>query len=131
MLLNVQKSAIFCRTGNESQRNNYECSTMQSTKTLNRSISKSLKYELRVTSAQNLKVSTLAFAVVILKSGRSSLTSFDHQKKPNRSFFALTFEVQKYSTKRRGLLMFSEIGKLHARKVISFTPAGECESAKS
>ena len=70
-------------------------------------------------------------SVVILKSGRSCyagicLASFDHQKWPKRSFCARTFKVQKYKTKRSGLLMFSEIGKLHAKKIIHFTPAGEC-----
>ena len=72
-------------------------------------------------------------SVVILKSGRSSyagirLASFDHQKKPQRSFSARTFEVQKYGTKRSGPLMFSEIGKLHAKKIISFTPLGTVSS---
>ena len=69
----------------------------------------------------------LPSSVTILNSGRSyagtSLAGFDHQKKPKRSFFARTFEVQKYSTKRSGLLMFSEIGKLHVKKVIHSTPA--------
>ena len=69
----------------------------------------------------------LPSSITILNSGRSyagtSLAGFDHQKKPQRSFFARTFEVQKYSTKRSGLLMFSEIGKLHVKKVIHSTPA--------
>ena len=71
----------------------------------------------------------LTLNVHIMNSGRSyagtSLASFDHQKKPKRSFFARTFEVQKYSTKRSGLQMFSEIGKLHVKKIIHFTPAGK------
>ena len=71
----------------------------------------------------------LTSSVRILNSGRSyartSLASFDHQKKPKRNFFAQTFEVQKYSIKRSGLLMFSEIGTLHVKKIIHFIPAGK------
>ena len=71
----------------------------------------------------------LPSSITILNGGRSyagtSLAGFDHQKKPKRSFFARTFEVQKYSTKRSGLLMFSEIGKLHVKRIIHSTPAGK------
>ena len=56
----------------------------------------------------------LPSSVTILNSGRSyagtSLASFDHQKKPKRSFFARTFEVQKYSTKRGGSTVQREVG---------------------
>ena len=66
---------------------------------------------------------TLTSSVANLNIGRSYawiiLASFDHQKKSKRSFFARNFEFQKYSTKRSGLLMFYEIGKLQAKKVIS------------
>ena len=47
---------------------------------------------------------------------RDKSCQFRSPKKPKRSFFARTFEVQKYRTKRSGLLMFSEIGKLHVKK---------------
>ena len=66
--------------------------------------------------------------VSILKSGMKHLRrnkSYQFQP-PKGSFCARTFKVQKYRTKRSGLLMFSEIGKLHAKKIIHFTPAGEC-----
>ena len=74
----------------------------------------------------------LTSSLSILKSGISSyagisLASFDHQRNPKRSFCAQSFGNQtSKSTVQRGLLMFSEFGKLHVKKIISFTPAGEC-----
>ena len=69
---------------------------------------------------------TLTSSATILNSGRSyagtSLASFDHQKKPKRSFFARTFEVQKYSTKRGGLLRFSEIETIFEQHLLSHLP---------
>ena len=68
----------------------------------------------------------LTSSVAILKSGISSyagisLASFDHQIKPKEvSLLELSKTKSQYSTKRSGLFMFSEIGKLHAKKIISF-----------
>ena len=71
----------------------------------------------------------LTSSVAILKSGISSyagisLASFDHQRKPKRSFFARISKTSQYSTKRSGLLVFPEIGKLHVKK-ISFLYSGQ------
>ena len=39
MFLNIQRRAIFCRTGGENQINNWECSPIQYTKMSNESFS--------------------------------------------------------------------------------------------
>ena len=57
---------------------------------------------------------------------RDKSCQFWSPKVAKKKFLCSNFEVQKYRTKRSGLLMFSEIGKLHAKKIVHFTPAGEC-----
>ena len=74
----------------------------------------------------------LTSSVAILKSGISSyagisLASFDHQRKPKRSFFAPTFEDQKsVQYKEKWAVDVIRNWQAAREKSYSFTPAGEC-----
>ena len=75
----------------------------------------------------------LTSSVAILKSGISSyagisLASFDHQRKPKRSFFARTFEDQKsvHYKEKWAVHVFRDWQAVREKKSYPFTPAGEC-----
>ena len=72
-------------------------------------------------------------SVAILKSGISSyagisLASFDHQRKPKRSFFARTFEDQKsvQYKEKWAVHVFRNWQTAREKKSYPFTLAGEC-----